>query len=317
MNESTGPAAGPRDLFYPDRLLGFDMSQTTEASSSLVSTTEVDALIDSIFGPLPADVAAAGREHLAAGGGRLRAQVALAAGEALGLNQDARSSIAAACELVHNAALVHDDLQDRDSLRRGRPAIWHSHGEDVALMLGDFFLSAAHAAMATSRSRVASDQLHAAVAETITGQVADRAACYTPLNNLERYEQIAKQKSGALIALALTAPLAAAGFDHAIADAYDAGRRYAVGYQMRDDIADIDDDAARPGRAERLNAVFVIARARCLTESDAVIACRARAVEHCEAAQAKAAALPAGAGDALAEVSQRLACPLRQSADAA
>ena len=43
----------------------------------------------------------------------------------------------AACEMIHNATLVHDDLQDGDELRRGRPTVWRQYGMPQAINLGD------------------------------------------------------------------------------------------------------------------------------------------------------------------------------------
>lgn len=44
--------------------------------------------------------------------------------------------IAAAIELLHNSSLIYDDIQDRDSIRRGRPAVWTVWGTDEAINLG-------------------------------------------------------------------------------------------------------------------------------------------------------------------------------------
>lgn len=293
------------------------MCDHTGTSPRAVTLADVDAHIDRRLSALPARTAAAGRAHLAAGGQRRRAMMALSTADALGLSAPEQISLAAACELVHNAALVHDDLQDRDTRRRGRPSVWHAEGAETALILGDFLLSAAHMAMAETGASRASGRLHAAVAETIAGQVADRAASLSPLCDLDHYEQIAGRKSGPLIALAVTAPLACAGRDEALGAAEAAANRFAIAYQMRDDIADVDDDAARPDRAERLNAVFVIARARGLAMPAAMAACRARAVAHFTAAQAQAAALPSGAGAALAAEAGRLALPFKETHHAA
>ena len=46
---------------------------------------------------------------------------------------------AVSCELLHNATLVHDDLQDNDQIRRGKPTIWKLYGPDQAINVGDFF----------------------------------------------------------------------------------------------------------------------------------------------------------------------------------
>lgn len=76
-------------------------------------------------------------EHLETGGKRLRARLALAATDALGGRIEDAVGWAAACELLHNATLVHDDLQDGDRVRRGSPTVWVTHGAQQAINVGD------------------------------------------------------------------------------------------------------------------------------------------------------------------------------------
>ena len=79
-------------------------------------------------------------EHLATGGKRLRARLALGATEGLGGNRAAAIPWAASCELLHNATLLHDDVQDGDRVRRGRTAVWVRHGLAQAINAGDLML---------------------------------------------------------------------------------------------------------------------------------------------------------------------------------
>jgi geranylgeranyl pyrophosphate synthase len=112
--------------------------------------------------------------HLRTPGLRVRSQIALHAADCLAV--DARSALAMAtcCELLHNASLIHDDLQDRDQLRRGTQAVWSMFGDGVALCAGDLLLSSAYAALAHVTDVAAIPRLvaqtHAAVAQTIRGQ---------------------------------------------------------------------------------------------------------------------------------------------------
>ena len=66
--------------------------------------------------------------HLRSGGGRVRAELALISARALRLPRHITIAISAACELLHNASLVHDDLQDGDASRRGKIAVWKRFG---------------------------------------------------------------------------------------------------------------------------------------------------------------------------------------------
>ena len=82
--------------------------------------------------PHHTSVEAAIGHHLRAGGGRFRAKLALSVSSALNLQADDSEYLAAACELLHNASLIHDDIQDGDPLRRGRETVWSLFGADVA-----------------------------------------------------------------------------------------------------------------------------------------------------------------------------------------
>ena len=82
-------------------------------------------------------------DHLASGGSRTRAVLALAAGHSQSLEKIARLSIATSVELLHQASLIHDDVQDEDSTRRGQAAVWTVAGKSSAICLGDDLIGAA------------------------------------------------------------------------------------------------------------------------------------------------------------------------------
>ena len=73
--------------------------------------------------------------QLESGGKRFRVILALIASKIFGLSKDVSKSIAISCEFSHNASLIHDDLQDRDILRRGLPTIWNRFGDNTAINL--------------------------------------------------------------------------------------------------------------------------------------------------------------------------------------
>lgn len=85
-------------------------------------------------------------EHLASGGKRIRARLALTAAAALGGEAEGAVPWAAACELLHNATLIHDDVQDGDRVRRGHPTVWARHGQAQAINAGDLMLMLPYAA---------------------------------------------------------------------------------------------------------------------------------------------------------------------------
>ena len=240
----------------------------------------------------------------------VRARLALDAGLAAGLPDALVHDIAAGCELLHNAALVHDDLQDRDDARRGRAAIWARFGISTAISTGDLMISAAYMALASSGSACVG-LAHDAVARTIRGQHRDLAA--GPDCTALDCARIATSKSGPLLALPIRVVLARAGADMAAdARARETAGRLARAYQIVDDIADRERDAASGAP----NMVLSLRAAGC-TEAGALHHATAMARRALGAATRSAAGLPSQTGTAYARLAATLAHKLPESADAA
>src|SRR2546425_7571324 len=81
---------------------------------------------------------------IGAGGKRIRPTVTLLAFRAVGGKVVEKTvDIAAALELIHSATLIHDDINDGGTERRGRPAAYLKYGLQEALVTGDFLFSKA------------------------------------------------------------------------------------------------------------------------------------------------------------------------------
>lgn len=202
----------------------------------------------------------AARRHLASGGQRLRARLCLDTALTCDLASDAAVQLALACELAHNASLVHDDICDGAPYRRGEPSVWARHGTPGALCTGDWLLAAAYGALggrlpgATVPALLA--RLTWRLQQTIEGQMAEAAAADGG-HTLAGYARIAEAKSGPLFSLAVELPLIASGREHELPTARAATRSLALGYQLLDDAT----DAAPPAGAavtEGVNAVHVL-----------------------------------------------------------
>ena len=264
---------------------------------------------------LTCGAAAAATDHLASGGRRIRARLALDTAERLGMSLNDAVAIAAACDLLHNASLVHDDLQDRDPLRRDRATVWKRFGDDVAICTGDLLLSAAYSALARfSQPALLPAMLllmHQRTAEAIRGQCADRQQRIRYLDDIDLYEQIVIGKSGALLSLPLELAMIGSGHAHDAAMARRAAEHFAVGYQIVDDLGDREKDAGDSG-PPALNAFLVLVAADADTDPEARGIALAR--RHLLHAKELAQHLPEGAGALLSqlagELCERLCEPL-------
>ena len=90
------------------------------------------------------------RNHFLAEGKMFRPIMILSLAETLDLDARNVQPWAEACEILHNATLIHDDIQDGDEVRRGRPSLWKIFGKSQALNTGDYLLMTAPLAMIRS-----------------------------------------------------------------------------------------------------------------------------------------------------------------------
>lgn len=208
------------------------------------------------------------QEHLSTGGKRMRARLALASLEALGADVAGCLPWAAACELLHNAALVHDDLQDHDALRRGSFTVWVRHGQAQAINAGDLMLMLPYLAL----ERL---DVEPGLKWGLTRALARRAEATVRGQSLEldllgaghwdwaSYSAAALGKTSALIALPVEGAALLAGRAPARAAALgDAAQRLGLLFQIQDDVLDLygEKGRAEPGgdlRQGRVTALVV------------------------------------------------------------
>eukprot|EP01041_Mallomonas_annulata_P025058 gene25058-46009_t len=99
---------------------------------------EVDKVIERRLTSSVPLVAQISQYIIAAGGKRLRPALLLMVCGALGYRGDHRFSLAAVVELIHTATLLHDDVVDASTLRRGRPTANETFGNPASVLVGDF-----------------------------------------------------------------------------------------------------------------------------------------------------------------------------------
>lgn len=191
------------------------------------------------------------REHLATGGKRLRARLALGTLEALGGRREDAIGWAAACELLHNASLLHDDLQDGDRMRRGHAATWARHGVAQAINAGDLGLMLPYLAIREVPTADATRwQLSELLAENATRVARGQAEelDLLPMRRLSwsAYVRCVQGKTAALFALPIAGAALIAGATPKEAQAL-ADEFVPIGalFQVQDDILDLYGDKGR------------------------------------------------------------------------
>lgn len=265
---------------------------------------------DSLGSLAPCIAVKAAEYHLGTGGQRIRAGLALHAGNRLGLTPGDTQTLAVACELLHNASLIHDDLHDRDSQRRGQASVWHKFGDEVAVCAGDLLISASYLALSqlvnVARVPALFALMHARIASAIRGQCADLNRPKHRVVTINDFKNIALTKSGALLSLPTELALLAAGQDLALVRARQASVAFAIAYQIHDDLVDVEADASRDpvkpstnqtADATGCNVVLILqSDPNC---SDARLEARTIGLQHLSLAASSCSDLPLNSGGAL------------------
>ncbi len=255
------------------------------------------------------------RHHLTSGGGRNRSKLVLTSSYALGVSRKDAVAMAAGVELLHNASLVQDDLQDMARGRRGRPAVWTCFGTNTALGLTDLMITASFAALADVERVEALPRLitrlHRAVAQTLYGQSYDVGQYGIDQLAPEICLEVARAKSGPLFALGLELPLITAGLDDYVQYARGAANAFGMGYQIIDDIADRDEDREQGSIA---NIVLALELENDRTEARTIAAKIAH--EYLSLASIMGKQLPNQCGYLLEDFSDRLLARLEGLIDA-
>jgi geranylgeranyl pyrophosphate synthase len=200
--------------------------------------------------------------HFESLGQQFRAKACLHACIKLGINYDDMLILAATSELLHNASLIHDDIQDEDDIRRGQSSLWVKFGKNIGICTGDLLLSSAYGVLSgysnPSHLPTLIKTINQRTLTAIKGQSADILYKDNQSLSLEQYITIAKQKSGALLSLPIELALIAAEKEGYISIARNACYDFSVGYQIADDLEDIIKDNGVNGANQSVNIHFAI-----------------------------------------------------------
>lgn len=188
------------------------------------------------------------RKYLASGGKMLRPALVLHTGLALGAEVDTLIDAAATGELIHLATLMHDDVIDNCSLRRGQSTLNNTSGNKVAVLSGDFcFATALRCAARLGSEGVL--ELGEAVAQVVEGEMSQATQAYNLDMNIDDYISRITQKTGALFALSTKLAAIAANAPRTIRSLAGQFGLYLGGvFQMRDDYLDYFGDEAKMGK---------------------------------------------------------------------
>lgn len=186
---------------------------------------------------------------LAAGGKRLRPRLVLLSHAAVGgTDMDYVVPLAAAVEIIHTATLVHDDINDKGTLRRGRETVNSRWGGTIALLTGDFLFTKTYEIMAPYPEPINAALARAAIA-LVEGETLQIHAAKQGTLNRDIYQEIIAKKTAALfVACTELGALAAGAPEHHIAALREYAFNLGLAFQITDDILDLIADPEQLGK---------------------------------------------------------------------
>ena len=224
---------------------------------------------------------------VSAGGKRIRPRLVLLFSEALGFAGQQRFELAATVEFIHTATLLHDDVVDESSLRRGRQTANALFGNAASVLVGDFLYSRAFQMMVSvDRMRVL-EVLADATNVIAEGEVLQLMNMHDPDLAVDDYLRVIRFKTAKLFEASARLGAVLANASRAVEDACaDYGRSLGTAFQLVDDLLDYEGDTVALGknvgddlREGKPTLPLLVAMARC-TEAERQL--MRHAIEHGE-----------------------------------
>ncbi|HHQ44548.1 MAG TPA: polyprenyl synthetase family protein [Candidatus Altiarchaeales archaeon] len=192
-----------------------------------------------------------------AGGKRIRPALVLLSCQACGKDFKKILPAAASVELLHTFTLVHDDIMDHDTERRGRPTVHAKWGVELGILVGDALYSSAFKALIDMRGNGFGDESVLQALNVLVeanhllqeGQMLDMLFEKREKVSVEDYLDMIEKKTGVLIRASVEIGAILAGADKKIVESLKVyGKDIGLAFQMQDDLLDLTADSESFGR---------------------------------------------------------------------
>lgn len=186
---------------------------------------------------------------IAAGGKRLRPALLLMVSNALGEQRPTKHTLAAVVELIHTATLLHDDVVDESTLRRGRPTANESFGNPASVLVGDFLHTRSFQMMVEAGNMRILQVLSDATNVIAEGEVQQLINTHDASLDEAGYLHVIRSKTAKLFEASTQIAAILAGANATIEAACATyGQALGTAFQIIDDVLDYDGDAAEMGK---------------------------------------------------------------------
>ncbi|HEY3488681.1 MAG TPA: polyprenyl synthetase family protein [Candidatus Deferrimicrobiaceae bacterium] len=196
------------------------------------------ALVAFLKSPVPI-IPVVGKHITLSGGKRFRPASLLLVAEACGYKGPRRTVLSVVTEYMHTATLLHDDVVDGGTVRRGKPSANVVYGNSVSVLVGDFLFARASQLM-TEDGDLDVLGIYARTLVSLTeGEVLQLMKSKDPAISEKDYLRVVFHKTASLIAAATETGAVLAGADAALRrKMFEYGSSVGIAFQLMDDILD-------------------------------------------------------------------------------
>lgn len=226
-------------------------SSRTAAALALIADDmrEVDLVIAQRLASGVPLVGTVSQYIISAGGKRLRPAILLLMCGALGYTDAQRFNMAAVVEFIHTATLLHDDVVDESTLRRGRPTANESFGNPASVLVGDFLYSRAFQMMVDAKDMRIMQILADATNVIAEGEVMQLVNMHNASLDEAAYLRVIRSKTAKLFeASARLAAILCHSTPEVEQACADYGQALGTAFQVIDDVLDYDGDTSEMGK---------------------------------------------------------------------
>ena len=207
-------------------------------------------LCEALASPVPL-IAEMGMHLVRSGGKRLRpALYLLAAKSCEGFDEKKALPLAAAIELIHMASLVHDDVIDHASTRRGAATANAKWGNQIAVLAGDHIFAQAFLLVSgKGYTEMVGGRMASLVQGLCAGEILQDSSLYTAEHDLEEYERRIAMKTADFLATCCELGGIVGGAAPEVCKGLKAyGKAVGMAFQITDDLLDVTGDEERIGK---------------------------------------------------------------------
>jgi octaprenyl-diphosphate synthase len=241
-------------------ILNAQPTDSTKAKKSSQEFADIKLLVEAetaavnrlIIRELSSDVALInqiGAYIVNSGGKRLRPMLLLLAAKALGYEGENHITLAAVIEFIHTATLLHDDVVDESSLRRGQDTVNSLWGNSASVLVGDYLYSRSFELMVRVDHMRIMDIMSGTTTAIAEGEVLQLLNCNNPATTEAKYLEVISRKTAILFSAAAQLAAVLAGASETVESGLkEYGLRLGIAFQLIDDALDYMADPDELGK---------------------------------------------------------------------